>query len=108
MNILSENELVELRCEIAHLDIPLERQNAIIHLIDNIIISLLDQARGMHAVQLSLSSRANYAFSGAREYGNFLASEISETVDLPENDKGEGAITFNHPVSGRAGGECAP
>jgi hypothetical protein len=108
MNILSENELVELRSEIAHLDIPLERQNEIIQLIDNIIISLIDQARGMHPAQLSLSSRANYAFSGTREYGSFLTSDISETVDLPENDKGEGATTYNHPASGLAGGECAP
>jgi len=80
MKALSPEELRELRKEISSLGICPSRLDEVIHLIDSIVISWIDQAFGFHLVQLSLAARANYAFAGSGECGNltkFHENEIS-------------------------------
>lgn len=69
MKALSPEELQELRKEIAGLDIPVDRQDELIRLIDSIVTSWVDQAFGLDSTQLSLSARANYAFAAGRSHG---------------------------------------
>lgn len=80
MKALSPEELKELRKEIASLDIPEERQDELIRLIDSIVISWIDQAFGLHPVQLSLSARANYAFEKHIDCDIFGKSQASEAA----------------------------
>lgn len=84
MNTLSPEELRELRAGIASLDIPENQQDELIHLIDSIVISWIDQAFGLHPVQLSLAGRANYVFAGAGECGNFKKSH-ENVISGPES-----------------------
>lgn len=89
MKALSPEELQELRKEIASLDIPEERQDELILLIDSIVISWIDQAFGLHPVQLSLSARANYAFEVRKDSDIFHKPQAS--VAAPPGN-GEAAI----------------
>lgn len=98
MKPLSPDELNDLRNDIATLDISPERQDELIRLIDAIVISFIDQEFGIDAVQLSLASRANYAFKGASSCDSLSISEQDRTVDLGN----EGAINTVSPVRDRA------
>lgn len=64
MKMLSPDELRELRTDIATLGLPDDRLDELIRLLDTIIISIIDQEFGWSPVQISLSARANHAFSG--------------------------------------------
>ena len=94
MKMLSAEEMMELRDDLARSDISDKRKDDLIHYLDAIAISFIDQSRGKSAVQLSLSARANYAFNGVEPYANLPRSEISEPVDL--ND--EGAFNTKGPT----------
>lgn len=62
MSPLTPEEMDDLRKEMASLAISDASKNELIHIIDNIVISFVDQAHGLGPVQLSLSSRANKHF----------------------------------------------
>lgn len=64
MKMLTPEELLELRRETASLGLSEERQDELIRLLDNIIISIIDQEFGWSPVQTSLSARANRVFLG--------------------------------------------
>jgi hypothetical protein len=74
MKMLSPEELLELRKEIATLNLAHDSQDEMIRLIDNIIISIIDQEFGWNPVQISLSARANRAFSQSDSCGRVIAS----------------------------------
>lgn len=98
MKPLTMEELQELRADIAALRLPEDRVDELIRLIDNIIISIIDQNSGRHSVQLSLSARANYAFNPDGTYASLRKSESFELVDLPGNERGEGANNEHNPM----------
>lgn len=81
MKALSWLELQELRNEIAGLDIPEEHLDELILLMDAIVVSWIDQAFGLSAVQLSLSARANYAFAGAEHHAMVHKNNEYQPVD---------------------------
>lgn len=94
MKALSPEELQELRKDIAGLDIPNERQDELIRLVDSIITSWVDQAFGLDSVQLSLSARANYVFAVRKNHGilgqshEFEAESLgNEAPMIPETPK---------------------
>lgn len=80
MKALSPEELQELRKDIASLDIPEDRQDDLIRLIDSIVISWIDQAFGVDSAQLSLSARANYAFAAGKFHGNVGHTQEHDAV----------------------------
>jgi hypothetical protein len=92
---LTPEELQEMREHIATFDMSDDDKDAIIRLVDNIVISFILSARGLDTVQLSLSARANSAFKGQTDcakippYDRFkridLASNI-ETMGVPDDD----------------------
>lgn len=63
MKMLTPDELLELRKDVAALGLPNDRLDELILLLDAIIISIIDQEFGWSPVQISLSARANHAFS---------------------------------------------
>jgi hypothetical protein len=98
MKPLSPDEMNELRNDIASLNIPADRQDELIRLIDAIVISFIDQEYGLDPVQLSLAARANYAFKGEGSCDSLALSEKDKAVDLGE----EGAINTVSPARHRA------
>lgn len=94
MKPLTNDELRELRADIAHLRLPEHQVDSLIRLIDSIIISIIDQNSGRHPVQLSLSARANYAFKMPEACASLRKSESFETVDLDD----EGANNLTDPM----------
>jgi hypothetical protein len=92
---LTPEELQEMREHIATFDISDNDKDAIILLVDNIVVSFIMSARGLDPVQLSLSARANSAFKAQADcakipaYDRFkridLAS-IIETMGVPDDD----------------------
>jgi hypothetical protein len=99
MKLLSPEEMAELRREIAGFSLSDERKDELIRCLDRIAVSFVDQAFGLHAVALSLSARANYAFHGTNSHGNLPMIGKAETVDLADNDDGKGAINKYDPES---------
>jgi hypothetical protein len=93
MKMLSSEELLELRTEIAGFSLSDERKDELISFLDSITVSFVDQAFGFDSTQLSLSKRANYAFNGMKSHANLCKSEKSELVDL----RSEGAINTDSP-----------
>jgi len=83
MKMLSPDDMLELRKDIASLGLPDSRQDELIRLVDHIIISIIDQEFGWSPVQISLSARANHAFSQPDSCGRVLASGRFEEVDVP-------------------------
>jgi hypothetical protein len=67
---LTPEELDALRKEMVSLAMSDARKDELIHIIDNIVISFVDQAMGTDPVQLSLSVRANKQFQIDRKNGN--------------------------------------
>lgn len=82
MKMLSQEELNELRKDIAVLGIPDDCQDDLIRLIDSIVISFVEQAHGLNPVQISLSSRANYAFNGDSSRAILRTSMENEAASL--------------------------
>lgn len=93
MKMLSFEEIQELRTEIAILGICDERKDELIHFLDAIAVSFIDQAFGLNATHLSLSARANYAFNGEKACASLKPSGIAGPVDLDD----EGAINTFGP-----------
>lgn len=93
MKALSREELQELRSDLALLCIPDDEADELIRIIDNIVISIIEQNLGLHPVQFSLSARANRAFAGAADHANLLTYERDERIDL----RGEGASNDTGP-----------
>ena len=85
MKMLSPDELHELRKDIAILGLSDDRQDRLIRLIDGIVISFIDQEFGWSPVQISLSARANRAFSPDDSCGGVLPSGTFRQVDAIEN-----------------------
>lgn len=85
MKTLTMEEMRELRADMAQLDLPEAAQDEIIRLLDNIVISIIDQEFGWSPVQISLSARANRAFSRPDSCGGVLASGTFEQVDAEAN-----------------------
>jgi hypothetical protein len=107
MRVLSPDELQELRADIATIGISDERRDELIHLVDAIAISFVDQAFGLNSVQLSLSARANqafanFAFNDTKPCAILPKSETLELVDLVAFDRREGAINTKNPKRDRA------
>lgn len=88
MKMLSPEEIQELRNEIASVAISQDRIDILIHFLDSVAVSFIDQRFKKSSVQLSLSERANYAFKGSENRANLPESDNSELVDLHS----EGAI----------------
>lgn len=87
MKMWSPEEMQELRNEIAGAAISQERID-LLHFLDSVAVSFIDQKFKKSSVQLSLSDRANYAFDSAESRANLPKSDVSELVDL----RSEGAI----------------
>jgi hypothetical protein len=88
---LTPEELQEMREHIATFDMSDDDKDAIIRLVDNIVISFILSARGLDAVQLSLSARANSAFIGTENRANLPKYERFERIDLHDPQDCEGA-----------------
>lgn len=88
MKMWSPEEMQELRNELAGTSISQDRVDLLIHFLDSVALSFIDQRFKKSSVQLSLTERANYAFNGAESRANLPKSEVSELVDL----RSEGAI----------------
>lgn len=86
MKPLTTEEMSELRADIACLGLPCDRLDEMIRLIDSIIISIIDQNSGRHAVQLSLSARANYAFQNRGNSANFSYPNGDHPVAFNDDD----------------------
>lgn len=86
MKPLTPEEMSELRADVACLDIPDDRLDEMIRLIDSIIISIIDQNSGRHAVQLSLSARANYAFQNRQNSQDFSCPDGHHPVAFNDDD----------------------
>lgn len=107
MKLLSPEEMLELRTELAGFCISDDRKDDLIRFLDAIAASFIHQAFGKSPVQLSLSARANYAFNGTETHANLPKSDISELVDLAEKPSREGAINTKGPRK-RGGRQAAP
>lgn len=94
MKMLSPEELLELRQEISGIAISEDRANELIRLLDAIAISFIDQHFGLDSVQLSLSARANRAFSQEDSCGRVQSSDKFCTVAAHP----EGAAVTDSPV----------
>jgi hypothetical protein len=88
---LTPEELQEMREHIATFDMSDDDKDAIIRLVDNIVISFILSARGLDTVQLSLSARANSAFNGNENRANLSKHERFERIDLNDPQDCEGA-----------------
>lgn len=87
---LTPEELQEMRVHIAAFDISDDDKDALIRLVDNIVISFILSARGLDSVQLSLSSRANFAFIGNNNHAILPKHERFERIDLHNLQVSEG------------------
>lgn len=85
MKMLTPEELLELRQEISGIAIPEDRADELIRLIDAIAISFIDQHFGLGSVQLSLSARANYAFSSQDSCARVQSSDKFSAVAADDN-----------------------
>jgi hypothetical protein len=85
MKMLSPEELLELRQEISGIAIPEDRADELIRLIDAIAISFIDQHFGLDSVQLSLSARANYAFSRQDSCGRVQSYDKFSAIAADNN-----------------------
>lgn len=65
MRPLSPEEYEELRLIFTGSAAPCDRTDELIRFLDAVAISFIDQAFGFSAVQMSLSTRANRAFSAS-------------------------------------------
>lgn len=70
MSPLTPEEMDDLRKEMATLAISDASKDELIHIIDSIVISFVDQAHGLDPVQLSLADRANKHFQNGGEHAN--------------------------------------
>ncbi|MEO8724047.1 MAG: hypothetical protein ABI395_11120 [Sphingobium sp.] len=82
MKSLSPQELRDLRSDMSGLGIDDAQLDDLIRLIDNVVISIIDQSHGKHPVQLSLAARANYAFQGESNCDNLPKMSNKEQVTL--------------------------
>ena len=65
MRPLSPEEFAELRLKFTGSADPCEKTDELIRILDSVFVSFIDQAFGFSAVQMSLSARANRAFSAS-------------------------------------------
>ena len=65
---LTPEQLEHFRGVISTINAPDSYKDELIHFIDNIAISFIDQAFGNSSIQLSLSARANFSFLGIQGY----------------------------------------
>jgi hypothetical protein len=79
---LTPEELQEMRAHIATFDMSDNNKDAIIRLVDNVVISFILSARGLDPVQLSLSARANFAFKGQTDCANISSYDRFKRIDL--------------------------
>lgn len=94
MKMLSPEELLELRQEISGIVMPEARADELIGILDAIVISFIDQHFGLDSVQLSLSARANRAFSQQDSCGRVRSSDKFCAVAADPKD----AAVTNSPV----------
>lgn len=87
MKPLTWLELQDIRKEIAGMDIPEERMDELILLMDAIVVSWIDQAFGLSAMQLSLSARANYAFAHAGQHGNLSKCDENQSLESEKDSE---------------------
>lgn len=78
---LTTDELQEMRKHIATFDMSDTDKDALIRLVDGIVISFIMSARGLDPVQLSLSARANSAFNGAENHAKLPEYERLKRID---------------------------
>lgn len=81
VSLLTPEELAKCR-ECIGLELTDEQKDEVIRLVDGIVTSFVDQAFGLHPVQLSLAARANRHFQGARDHGSLDLFSDNQTVDL--------------------------
>jgi hypothetical protein len=79
---LTPEELQEMRAHIATFDMTDNDKDALIRLVDGIVISFIMSARGLDPVQLSLSARANSAFKGLTDCAKIPAYDRFKRIDL--------------------------
>lgn len=88
MSAIGPKDMEHYRKLVAAIDLPDEQKDECIRTVFNIVSSFVDQAFGLHPVQLSLKERANPCFS-RQSNGAMIAHDLeTETVDLED----EGAI----------------
>lgn len=66
---LTPEQLEYFRSLAAGLNIPDDRKDEIIRIVDSIAVSFVDQAFGLDPTTLSLSARANFSFLGVNKSG---------------------------------------
>lgn len=82
MKSLTQSEMADLRKMLEGTGLSADKQDDMICVLDNIIRSWIDQAHGMNSVRLSLTSRANYSFSGVDACATFKSSKTIRTPAL--------------------------
>lgn len=97
MKMLTPNEMLELRTTIVTLNLPDERQDELIRLIDNIIVSIIDQEFGWSPVQTSLSVRANRVFSASDSCSGLPQSGRFAKVRTEEEGATQPEQSTDHP-----------
>lgn len=96
MRPLSPEEFAELRLIFTGSAAPCEKTDELIRFLDAVAISFVDQAYGFSSVQMSLSARANCAFSekdscdrvhrSGKQDKDKLSKNISESLDNSRKD----------------------
>lgn len=99
MRPLSPDKLTEVRSILNGSPAPCEKTDELIRVLYAIAISFVDQAYGFSSVQLSLSARANRAFSGSDSCeGVQLSAKQNDDetelnlLDSSKNERGDFAI----------------
>ncbi len=85
MKMLSPDELAELIADVASFGYSQNDLDELIRLVDGIVISFIDQKFGWSPVQISLSARANRAFSALDSCKGVLPSGTFGQVDALGN-----------------------
>jgi hypothetical protein len=65
---LTPEQMEHFRGIISGMSAPDSYKDELIHIIDKIAVSFIDQSFGISSIQLSLSARANFSFLGIQEY----------------------------------------
>lgn len=81
MSPLTPDEIAAFRNSLSGIEMPEERKDELIRIVDNIAMSFVAQAFGLHPVQLSLSARANSRFLGIQDYARIGTNQEHITVD---------------------------
>jgi len=87
---LTPEQLEHFRSLIASIEMPDDRKDEVIRIVDSIAVSFVDQAFGLDSTALSLSARANFSFLGvdgnAKKFTDFQKENSNHTLDGSSED----------------------